>query len=507
MKRITGIISFVLLFLGSSQLFAVGTFIPASNRIDVAHDFSRNLIYISNGSQILRYDVASETMLTPVNVGGTLSGMDISPDGNTLAVADQVRVGEEVFIHLVDLDSMAVESVSFPRAFYEGGSWTVVYTSDGQIVVTTRFEGSGWVPMRLYDPGTQTTTVLDSVRQNTMLSSSGDRKSIGFVEFNISSGPVGKVVDRAAFDGATTGWFNYEVGVNHDGTQYSVPTYGGTFVYDFNWDNVGVIGTYAGEQPMGVAYHPVEDVVYYTWARTQDIRVFNTNTLTQIDSFNFEDSFTHPGNWAFRQGRLKLAADGSMLLATVTGGVRYLQLYTPLTTTGQDLVMDENTSLPIVLSASVGNNGNPEFNIVDSPLNGTLSGVPPNLVYTPNADFVGQDSFFYQASYGKATVEGVVNVEVVDSNNNPIANDDVVNLVRKRVRIPVLNNDFDPDGDTLQIVSISTPDYGTATIINDNTQIYYRGKRRLSNVTDYFTYTISDGNGGTATATVEVTYP
>lgn len=38
----------VLLFLLVDSAFAVGTFIPAANRVDMAHDFKRNLIYISN---------------------------------------------------------------------------------------------------------------------------------------------------------------------------------------------------------------------------------------------------------------------------------------------------------------------------------------------------------------------------------------------------------------------------------------------------------------------------
>src|SRR4051794_4675280 len=98
-----------------------------------------------------------------------------------------------------------------------------------------------------------------------MLVASGDRSVIGFAEANNSSGPVGRyrvfdatIIHKTGYDDGTS-WFNYEIGANKNGTQYAVPTYGGTFIYDANMLKTGtVLGTYAGAQPVGVAYHPVE---------------------------------------------------------------------------------------------------------------------------------------------------------------------------------------------------------------------------------------------------------
>ena len=66
----------------------------------------------------------------------------------------------------------------------------------------------------------------------------------------------------------------------------------------------------------------------------------------------------------------------------------------------------------------------------------------------------------------------------------------------------MLNNDTDPEGQTLTITKAEGAAHGTATL-SDNKISYvptsnYFGK-------DSFTYTISDGNGGTATAQVSVT--
>ena len=68
--------------------------------------------------------------------------------------------------------------------------------------------------------------------------------------------------------------------------------------------------------------------------------------------------------------------------------------------------------------------------------------------------------------------------------------------------IDVLANDSDPDNDTLTITAVSTPMHGTAVIsaggVSYTPMAGYSGS-------DSFTYTISDGRGGTATASVNVT--
>ncbi len=53
------------------------------------------------------------------------------------------------------------------------------------------------------------------------------------------------------------------------------------------------------------------------------------------------------------------------------------------------------------------------FEVLEQPANGTLSGTPPALTYTPSADFFGTDSFTYRASDGRLDSEpATVNIEV-----------------------------------------------------------------------------------------------
>jgi len=70
--------------------------------------------------------------------------------------------------------------------------------------------------------------------------------------------------------------------------------------------------------------------------------------------------------------------------------------------------------------------------------------------------------------------------------------------------IDVLANDSDPDGDSLTVISVEHTGPGIATItINDDNTVHYQSIHGYSGP-DTFEYTISDGRGGTAKATVAI---
>jgi YD repeat-containing protein len=87
------------------------------------------------------------------------------------------------------------------------------------------------------------------------------------------------------------------------------------------------------------------------------------------------------------------------------------------------------------------------------------------------------------------------------TNRPPQANNDSVSVfLNTLIHIHPLTNDVDPDGDTLQITQVGHASHGTATrasltVANYTPANNYQGL-------DSFTYTISDGHGHTASATV-----
>lgn len=95
----------------------------------------------------------------------------------------------------------------------------------------------------------------------------------------------------------------------------------------------------------------------------------------------------------------------------------------------------------------------------------------------------------------------------ITQNNAPVANDDSASAVTPgSVTIYVLGNDTDPNNDPITITSATSGGLGAVTVINNGTALRYdpTGYLELPFETDSFTYTISDGLGGTAEATVSV---
>jgi uncharacterized repeat protein (TIGR01451 family) len=124
------------------------------------------------------------------------------------------------------------------------------------------------------------------------------------------------------------------------------------------------------------------------------------------------------------------------------------------------------------------------------------------IIYTPDANFSGNDSFDYIISDGFGGSDTTtVTVTVNPVNDQPLALDDAATTDGNApVVIAALQNDSDPDGDNLTITSVSQPANGTAVINQDGT-ITYTANAGFSGY-DSFTYTISDGQGETAAASV-----
>lgn len=132
------------------------------------------------------------------------------------------------------------------------------------------------------------------------------------------------------------------------------------------------------------------------------------------------------------------------------------------------------------------------------------------LVYTPKANFNGSEKFTYvvrDQSGVTATATVTMNVQAV--NDNPVAVNDVYDSVKSNqtdVFLNVLANDtLGPDtAETLVVTSVgATSQGGTVKVATGGNGVLYTPKANFIG-TDSFTYTISDGKGGTASGTVTV---
>ena len=111
----------------------------------------------------------------------------------------------------------------------------------------------------------------------------------------------------------------------------------------------------------------------------------------------------------------------------------------------------------------------------------------------------------YTQSYRQTQLNYSTSLDVILTveNNPPVALDDSASCDEDdSVSIPVLANDSDPDGDSLSIQSVGSPAHGDAS--RSGAQIVYTPDPDYCG-DDTFTYTVSDGGGGTDKATVSVT--
>ncbi|WP_153161663.1 VCBS domain-containing protein [Zoogloea sp. 1C4] len=111
------------------------------------------------------------------------------------------------------------------------------------------------------------------------------------------------------------------------------------------------------------------------------------------------------------------------------------------------------------------------------------------------------ETFTVQSIDGTTTT---VTINVVGTNDGPVANPDTASTNEDvPVTFAVLGNDSDPDGDSLTVTGATVdPTKGTVTVNPDGTLTFNPAANVNGPVT--ITYTISDGHGGTTTATATV---
>ena len=152
--------------------------------------------------------------------------------------------------------------------------------------------------------------------------------------------------------------------------------------------------------------------------------------------------------------------------------------------------------------------GDVTFALVDQggPSNGAVTlNEDGTFVFTPNTDFVGDDSFQYVITDANGqTSTATVSITVEAVNDAPVAIDDVVAAQEDVLleNINVLDNDTDSDGNPLTVTNAVSAAGGVVTINADGTLSY----QAPANFTgpDTINYTIDDGAGGTSTAVVNI---
>ncbi len=236
-----------------------------------------------------------------------------------------------------------------------------------------------------------------------------------------------------------------------------------------------------------------------------------TLVLTENGSFTYtpDAGFTGADTFTYR------ASDGALQSADTTVTITVNGL--PAAANDAYQVDEDGTLTVLAADGVLDNDTDPENDpltamVVAQPLNGTLTlAADGSFVYTPNANFSGEDGFSYQASDGKGDSEvAAVTITVNPVNDAPAAaNDSFSTPVDAELNVAapgVLQNDTDIDGDGLTAVVATGPANGTLTLNADGSFTYLPSAGFHG--ADSFTYTASDGGlSDTATVTIHVNSP
>ena len=216
-------------------------------------------------------------------------------------------------------------------------------------------------------------------------------------------------------------------------------------------------------------------------------------TYTPATGFSGVDSFTYD------------ISDGNGGTDTTTVTVNVFNVNDDPVVVSDSATTDEEISVVIDVLANDTDQDGDDLSIesVTQPTNGTTSIILGEIVYTPDDDYFGSDSFSYTVIDGNGgSGTGSVSVTVNNINDEPIANDDTASTTEETAAtINVLSNDTDVDGDTLTVTSVTQPDDGV--VVNNGANVTYTPDDEFSG-TDSFTYVMSDGNGETDFATVTI---
>jgi hypothetical protein len=130
----------------------------------------------------------------------------------------------------------------------------------------------------------------------------------------------------------------------------------------------------------------------------------------------------------------------------------------PPVASNQSVTTPEDTPLNITLTAA-DPEGNPlTYSVISGPSHGTVSGSPPILVYSPDANYNGPDSFTFTANDGLLDSNiATVSIAVALVNDPPILSQIGNKEIAEGQLIQILLSATDPDGDTLFYTASDLP--------------------------------------------------
>ncbi|UOG92116.1 MAG: Ig-like domain-containing protein [Candidatus Thiothrix sulfatifontis] len=476
-----------------------------------------------------------QTVDTYKTAGGNGSNGVLTPS-SPVAVNDNALTtsGTPVMINVLANDSDPNGDALTVTSFNQGANGEV--KTEGQNLVYTPvagFTGTDTFTYVVKDPAGNQSTATVTVVVNPNDGTSKTPVTVADTAFTASGEAVGINVlanDRSPIEAVLTVG-DYTVPANGSITQNGnvltyIPNPGFTGTDTFTYIAEDAAGNASGQTTVTVTVTPSVPVV--DMQANADVAETTQGTPVAIDvlindkNVNGIASFNQAGNGVVTEAQGKLvytpnagftgidtftyiATDGAgnnSGQATVTVTVKPAPVPDPKANADVANTMQDTPVTVDVLSNDANVNSIASFT---QPAHGAVTEKDGKLVYTPNADFIGTDTFTYIAkdAAGNLSPAATVTVTVEDSNAPPVATPDARETSKgTAIPIEVLANDTDTDGDTLSIVSFTQAAHGKVTQAG-NTLTYTPDANFTG--TDSFKYVITDTANHQATGTVTIT--
>jgi len=159
----------------------------------------------------------------------------------------------------------------------------------------------------------------------------------------------------------------------------------------------------------------------------------------------------------------------------------------------QTLSMFEDQSKEFILSATDLEADSITFDIYKTTAHGSITGTPPNLVYTPYQDFFGKDFLLFTASDHAGTSQPqTITIVVLGTQDRPIAYDSTLEVPENAINISgqLLANDM--DNEVLIYAIVTQPKKGTAIIMNPTQGKFIYTPNPGASGEDLLTFHVSD---------------
>lgn len=157
----------------------------------------------------------------------------------------------------------------------------------------------------------------------------------------------------------------------------------------------------------------------------------------------------------------------------------------------QDIELEEDDSTEVTLTASDIDSETLTYSIVSDPKNGTLSGTAPNLIYTPDPNFNGDDNFTFKVNDGDKDSETVSINLTIEAINDPPTARSIEEIVHEDKPELITLPASDVDGDNLTFNITKHPSFGKLSGTAPN--LTYTPNPNYDK-TDSFQYSVSDGD-------------